>query len=101
MRDVDEEIDDLRATATMLLTAVAELITWAGEVEQAGVAPGSMTRARKLVELGKLQRDVETMQDALTLTANQTLPTIRARLAGRISDLQRQVDTLKGELHGA
>ena len=102
MREVEFEIGDMKATLGSLMTATAELLTWAREAEQAGVVPtGSLDRAQRIVELGKLNDELSMVLETLEEVESLDAPSLQLRFAQRVDTLRSRIGTITEELSGS
>lgn len=102
MRELEFEIGDMKSTLGSLMTAVAELLTWAREAEQAGsVSAGSLDRAQRIVELGKLNDELSLVSETLEEMESMDTPNLQLRLAQRVDSLRSRIGTITEELDGS
>jgi hypothetical protein len=102
MMNLEDELRDLRQTVGLMSSAMAELLAWAKEVEKAGAVPeGSMERARKVVEIGKLRDELSLVTEALEALGGNCAPTLQSRLRQRVETLRADLSALTEELSAA
>lgn len=102
MMNLEDELRDLRLTVGVMSSAMAELLAWAQEAEKSGAVPeGSMEKARKVVEIGKLRDELSLVTEALEALEGNCAPTLQNRLRCRVDTLRKSINALTEGLSAA
>ena len=95
-----EEVD-LERRVALLTRVVGELLVWAQQAEIVGsVPPGTLERARLLLEVDTLKRKAEEFRVALHSLEGQPLPVIKRNLEGVLAELETQKMKLEEKMGG-
>lgn len=100
MMDLEDEVRDLQGVVALMATSVAYLMEWAEQAEISGAVPhGVMARAKKVVEIGKIQDEIASFTEAIGGVDDGTSPTLHRKLQERVLSLQSRLGRLIGELN--
>ncbi len=99
MKDLEDEVRDLRMMLSLMGSGMAQLLAWAREVERAGTVPsGTLDRAQKIVELHSLQDELVVCQDTLVKLNAQNAPSLQLHLRNRVHKLRADMMSLIEDL---
>jgi hypothetical protein len=99
MRDLEDEVRNLRLQLALLTESMALLLRWAKEAEKSGSIPtGTMEKAEKFIELGRLRDELALVKEALEALNEQTAPVLQLKLRRRVGVLQTDMYRLIEEL---